>query len=1008
MKVASSIKILIAGVVLLAIGAGLKLLGHYTSEETLRKVVQQEFARAVEGSLAVGAIQLGLDGTVKLGDVAVRPAGATEQVLSVARVACRFDVPRMLGLELVPEKIVVVGPRLRLLQDSDGGWNFQAIKLKRGAGREPAEGFLTGGVAVEDGAVAITSPALFGDEETRLYDGLDIRLRPSYASLSRWDFEGLSKGALLEGLTFSGWVDASDGPSLRLKAGTSRLLVGESLIKAVPFVGRQIWDTYKPRGVVAFQAEVDYNPGESLRDYQLLLELKEGQAEPHDLPLVVSAVQGRVEVFGPRIRARNISAVAELTEQLPDEKSIPPVKCRADVELDREEGTLTLDVRADDVLMCEQVVRLVPAVGDMLWADLQPEGFADIRVRSDGPLGKVGAGLLVEVTLKNAAASTKYFPLPVKALKGCVEVTGETVRFHDISGLAIADEAGGDGRFVLNGAYDIARRWTDLTVRLDAFPVTQRLTAALPGLDGSLQESLQPDLRIAGTFSLRGERDSMDYSADLKLLGGTLAGGPLPTISNLSGDLELAGEKIRFVNVGGTLRQPGGQAGAGRFTVNGVFDLRAREVDLTIALDNVSITADLVENLPEVRSLIDKYRPSALTAAGTVYVSGPLESPEWDVDLWVRAAGLAAEQLPMSVTNLSARVERQGDSILFRDVTCNLQEGVSDGPGTALLRLEGRYDMAGRELFGHIDLTNLRLQAEMAENIPGPGAELWKQCEPQGAVSVAGNIIWRAASEPALSYLLELSLKNVGFTWHGIPVESMFGQVSITPGRAVTSNVRGIVCEGPFASVGRVTFGGGRQPSGSATVNFRQLDLQRLITLLQGEESEVRGSVEGIADFSFPPAGEEGRWGEGRLTLTNAQLWEAPVFLGLLQMVQLSVPKGRNAFEDGKVEFYLTKDAVQLPVFELVGAVEVNGYGKVGFDKVLDLIVVGAVAPTEGWEIPIISRVVRAVVSGVERQIFKMNITGTLQDPKYEHGTLRRLTHPVASLRDLLFGARKD
>ena len=91
-------------------------------------------------------------------------------------------------------------------------------------------------------------------------------------------------------------------------------------------------------------------------------------------------------------------------------------------------------------------------------------------------------------------------------------------------------------------------------------------------------------------------------------------------------------------------------------------------------------------------------------------------------------------------------------------------------------------------------------------------------------------------------------------------------------------------------------------------------------------------------------------------------------------------------------------------IFELTGAgLSVSGYGTIETEtRELDMTVVAIGAP-EGKGIPILSDVVGWLLKGIERQLVRIDVTGTTDAPKYTSQVLTKVTWPLRSLRTVLF-----
>jgi hypothetical protein len=89
-------------------------------------------------------------------------------------------------------------------------------------------------------------------------------------------------------------------------------------------------------------------------------------------------------------------------------------------------------------------------------------------------------------------------------------------------------------------------------------------------------------------------------------------------------------------------------------------------------------------------------------------------------------------------------------------------------------------------------------------------------------------------------------------------------------------------------------------------------------------------------------------------------------------------------------------------------SVELGCIGTVGFDSTIDLTVVAGFNKETFSQIPFIGGLIDFVVGGVRKTLTKVQITGTLSNPKSTMIGLKPLTRPIKSIFDLLSGTEED
>ncbi|MHC4591926.1 MAG: hypothetical protein ACYS8L_04425 [Planctomycetota bacterium] len=116
------------------------------------------------------------------------------------------------------------------------------------------------------------------------------------------------------------------------------------------------------------------------------------------------------------------------------------------------------------------------------------------------------------------------------------------------------------------------------------------------------------------------------------------------------------------------------------------------------------------------------------------------------------------------------------------------------------------------------------------------------------------------------------------------------------------------------------------------------------------------------------------------------------------------MPGSMKARAKGEMVFSFSGGKITVTEFDLTGGgLNLSGYGSVWLDGRLALTMVAVGAPEEGKGIPIISRVVGWLLKAVERQLVRLDVSGTLENPVIEHRVLSKITWPLANLRSVLF-----
>ena len=181
--------------------------------------------------------------------------------------------------------------------------------------------------------------------------------------------------------------------------------------------------------------------------------------------------------------------------------------------------------------------------------------------------------------------------------------------------------------------------------------------------------------------------------------------------------------------------------------------------------------------------------------------------------------------------------------------------------------------------------------------------------------------------------------------------------------------------------------------------------MAKLANNLTGEDQDIVGQLSGWIDLGGVYGQDSGMAINGHASLDNAHLMKIPLFAQLLNVLRLNLLGQNKADQQGELTFSRESGSDKFNIQELEftgGGLSVSGTGTIGQDGSLNLTLIAVGAP-KGGPIPILSTVVDWLLSNIERQLVRVDVTGTLSKPEYSSTVLSTITWPLRSLRSLLF-----
>ncbi len=1032
MRIRTRIFIVFVGLAAVGTGVAVKVWQHYTDPSYLRGELERRFAEAFQGQLHVGSVSVSPRGRVTVEDVEIIPPGGGEPIVRCGGIAVDLDRVHLLRGRPVPRRVVLQHVELRL-EALDGGrrWNVEALRRPGVAppgGGEWVEGLLRDGLILQNASVSLRmDPAGPGAGEFKL-DGVHLDLRPDPTVEGAWALRGqVSRGAL-EGTALSGQVVSSlSGLGLQLEIDCPELRADEELIKSIPVVGASLWRDFQPSGPMALNAVLRAGGTHGALRVRGRVGLRGVTVWVEEFsPVPISAVFGTVEFQDNKLYLRDLTGMVQPTDLGfdPAGSVAPTVTVSGTHDFERGNNQTTVLIR--DLPVSRRTLEAVPGAGESIWEALAPGGTADVTIRVSTPPGPGHTSSVVTVRLKDGTIRPPGL-LPVKSLTGMIEVRDGRARFTEMAGMVDGEALGLVGQddvsasVDLSGYFDIRTRHLEIDFHCRGMPICRRTVELIPEVGPDLWQALESagrcDLSVHASVPSEGPAR---YHCVVSLRGAKVLPRELPLgVEDLTGEVAVDNEGVRFSNVRGTIPQRGAVGGGGHLGLSGLYDPTGGRTRLKVEVRNLRADEELVKALPGSgeRMWALLHPQGCLDATLLVSTGGPGHKLATSGTVGIRSGSALPAFCPIPLENVAGTLYLTGSTLQFDGLSGRV---VSEGDGAesgadsfGYMTLRGTMDLESETGAFQFEVADIYLARRLVESIPSVGKTLWRIARPRGEVSLSGKVVYDAAKPSPLSFFIDAQLKNVSMEPGDPPLrlEAMSGHILLTERQAVTSSVKGRLASGWFNAAAVADFDpAGDTVSYNGTVELRHARLETLWPELTGKEDELSGLLSGVLELKGRAGERESRSGSGTLVLKDGRMWSAPFFMAVLDVLHLSAP-GKGAFDEGQMHFRLEGDKVRVEDFRVASnGLELTGYGTIGPRPVreLDLVIVaGTVADPKKktWLISLLLKPIRWVVGGIERELVKLRVTGTLDAPKFTPMILAPLAHPLGSLRDLLFGS---
>jgi len=659
--------------------------------------------------------------------------------------------------------------------------------------------------------------------------------------------------------------------------------------------------------------------------------------------------------------------------------------------------------------------------GAGLWKDYRMEGPFSL----DGRISRLNEGpteFLFRIGLHGDAVRTKYVPMPLRSVKGKIEVSSRSVSVEGLSAVISPDEFASDGDTArpplvhMDGSFNVGRPGFSMRARALNLPLCRKTLEAVPQSGTALWERFQPsgpcDLEL--TVSEPPDGGPTEFHAVVRLNNVSIRPAEVPSpLTGMTGMVRVDPDGVRLEGIRGMLGELGeSQANRPSFAVDGFVSADGREMSLQAKLHDVRTDEALVRAVPSVGEQVwDTLRPE-LTLDATVSLRSSPDEPEatYATVLDIHGGRVRLRDFPLPLEHVTGAVRTSGQTVDIERLQARLRTehgSGSDASATSLLSATGTVDLPAERADLYVAVDDLLLTRNLLEALPEVGKSVWESFQPRGVVSVTGKLYYDGKRKPRLRYFLDVSLKDVSVLPAAppLPVRALAGDLLVSGDRILSNRLSGVTCGGAISGSAILYYGVDQgAKSYGASLEFDRLDLAELVRRLSGKEPNVSGRLEGVVHLGGVPGQKASMRALGRVRLRQGNLWKTPFIVRLVNLLSMSIPTGESRPVEGGATFTLKGDEVLIKNLTLNGGgLALSGRGKIWLDGRLDMAIVAVSAPGRGLGIPIVSSLLGWLLRTVESELVRVDVTGTLGHPQFEHRALSKVTWPLTSLRGLLF-----
>jgi hypothetical protein len=660
---------------------------------------------------------------------------------------------------------------------------------------------------------------------------------------------------------------------------------------------------------------------------------------------------------------------------------------------------LKLVAQFKDKTMTEELMKQLPVIGEKFWKEYSPQGAFDLdcTLNFNNKDDKRKLDYLLALDVVDGEATYAKWPFLIKHVNGKLEFSRKGVFLRSIKGNIQNDGQLTHGEIDAFFGVGNARKRINLSV--PNFNITEKLLKMIPDVGEKVWNNYHPRGNIDLTIKYESNEDKsiVDYSAEASCKGIKARHPNIPyELTDIVGLIKNDGNYIYFKNMSGNLLN---HSKMSRAIFDGKIDLESKEKRFTVSIPNLGLTEDLVKSIPKRGETIwSKYKPMGQVDF-TLDYKGFEDSSKDEYIITVDGKGNELEYTDLSIelTDVIGRVVVSKNEVQLK----NLRGYIINDDQLARTVCDGVYALNSKDKKTLFNVFDLRITEEFL----GKFSKLIKKdsfkIEPVGWISVIlYDVVIDAVGKDRHSIIIDAKGCKIGINNLPVAISDVDGRISIAGEQLTSRKINGTYCGGSINGSIEVDMAPNGEYSGK--LNFEKVSLQKILESFIKDQQKWIGVCEGDIEFQGKGKDLKSLTAQGSAKIREGFLSEIPAVLSILKLLSVSLPN-KESFHTANLKYSVKDKIVYVEELEVLSnSIELGCVGTVGFDGTIDLTVVAGLSEETFSQIPFIGKLMDFVIGGVRKKLTKVQITGTLSNPKSKMIGLKPVTDSVKRIIDVL------
>ncbi len=429
----------------------------------------------------------------------------------IPRILLKHDLQGIVKGRLTINQAIVIGPQLTIAKPTDIWALLNAIKENFNKAPLPLyTGALRNGVEIRDLKVHIMENPETQSEEIKV-SGINVTFVPYAGSFEDVIIKGNVEDPLLGSYSFTMQL-RPNVPSLDIEICANNMVMSEEFCQRFPYIGKMLWDTYKPSGKLKVFCRAAFNNQDGLqkKDYLVTVTMNGLEMKYEKWPRRIYNLSGGIEINTEKIYLKDLVGYIKSGDYTSQ------AVFNGEVDLYGPKKTLILTI--PNVFLNQEILQDIPEIGEYIWSKARPNGLVDVVYQYNKETEQKERYYL-EVTCKGLEVKPPDIPFPVSYVNGQIKLCDNILLFKNASGFI---QCGDQAVFSeMNGVYDMNSGRRIFNFHAPSLDITRSFLEHLPnkGIGEKLLTSLNPagKVEINANFQHFKEQKDNDYSVEINL-----------------------------------------------------------------------------------------------------------------------------------------------------------------------------------------------------------------------------------------------------------------------------------------------------------------------------------------------------------------------------------------------------------------------------------------------------------------------------------------------------------